>query len=341
LFAPCVLVFLLLSPTYRKWLATPHPYAAFALALALFSPVVIWNARHEFMGFKHTFTLGNRTRDAKPLRWFGDFLGGQALALGPLLFLAELYALGRALRQSRAGGVLADGYRFVVAFGAPIIVICLLLALRSKLEINWPAPTHLMGLAAVGAWFAALWQSRRRRSKVGVTAALTLSLLLTLVAFFPPLLPALGVSVSAKQAKKLNQPYGWQQIMARVEAARQELAREGKPVFVAGVNYRVNSLLAFHLPGQPRTKGMYLNSRRDQYAVWTDPKALVGHSAVLCFDEENPDAVALARRYFASIEPEPPVVVTRPGFSGPAKTWYVYQCRGFKGYDPERHADGY
>lgn len=344
LFAPCVLLFLLLSPSHRRWLTTPHPYLAFLLALALFAPVVIWNARHGWMGFLHTVTLGNRTRDARPLRWFGDFLVGQAIALGPLLFLAEIRALSRAWgrgRRQRPPQGRRDAYRFVWAFGAPILLICVVISLRSKLEINWPAPTHLAGLLAVAAWFAPAWRRGRSGSRAWIAATIGVSSVLTLIAFFPALLPALGLNVSARQAKKLNQTYGWPEIAAGVQAARSDLEREGKPVFVAGVNYRVNSVLAFYLPDQPETKGLYLNSRRDQYWIWTDPKSLVGQNAVLAFDDRNADAVALARRYFASVEALPPLVVTRPGFSGPAKTWYIFLCRDFKGYDPNRHVAGY
>lgn len=336
LIAPCVLLFLLLSPAYRQWLATPHPYLAFGIALALYSPVVIWNAQHGWMGFLHSATLSNRTRDAAPLRWFGDFLGGQAIALSPFLFLAELYALWRLAKNVRD-----DGGRFVLAFGAPVLVVCLLMSLRSKQEINWPAPTHIGGLMAVALYFDGVWRSKRPVGRAGIALTLLVALVVTLIAFFPGLLPAVGLQVSAEAAQKLNETYGWPQIAVRVQAARETLAREGKPVFVFGVNYRVNSVMAYYLPGKPETKGMYLNSRRDQYWVWTDHRALVGQNAVFYLDDENEDAVALARRYFASVETLEPVIIRRPGFTGPAKLWYLYLCRDFKGYDPLRHVAGY
>jgi hypothetical protein len=303
---------------------------------------VIWNAQHEWMGFLHSFTLSNRTRGAKPFRWFGDFVGSQALALGPLVFLAELYVLGHATRRAftRDPEPRADAWRFVAAFGIPVLLFCLVASLRSKQEINWPAPTHLAGLIAVAAWFAAAWGTGWK-ARAAIAGSVALSLLLSAIALFPWLLPALGFRVSARQAKKLNQTYGWEQIAAHVQAGREQLEREGKPVFVAGINYRVNSLLAFYLPDQPQTKGLYLRSRRDQYWIWTDPKQLVGHNAVLALDDYNPDAVALARRYFASVEALPPVVVNRAGFVGPVKTWYVYLCRDFRGYNPEAHVNGY
>ena len=89
-FAPGVLLFLLLSPTHRRWLATPHPYFAFVCALVVCAlPLLIWNARNDWLGFLHLGAVGSRTgtsgdaaavTGATRLRWWGDFWGGQALA---------------------------------------------------------------------------------------------------------------------------------------------------------------------------------------------------------------------------------------------------------------------
>src|SRR6516225_9168592 len=46
------LAFLLSEPRSRPWLMRPHPYAAAAIALALFLPVLIWNARHGWISFR-------------------------------------------------------------------------------------------------------------------------------------------------------------------------------------------------------------------------------------------------------------------------------------------------
>ncbi len=361
LFAPGVLFFLLTSPRYRKHLQTPHPFLAFAIALAGLVPTVVWNARNGNMGFLHTFGLvGNRRRGAAPFRWFGDFLGGQALAVGPAFFIAEAYTVFRlAFRRRETANApdtspdaerRKDALRFVVAFTLPTLAICLLISLRSKLEINWPAPMHLTGLMAVAAAFTSFIDRApgavavaRRRWAVG--AAIGLSVVMAAFFFFPRLAPLLaGRDVSRKLFEKPNEPYGWNEIADRVQAVRARVQREtGRDPFIAATNYRLNSVLAFYLPDQPQTYGLYLNSRRDQYVVWTDPARLVGRDAILVFDNDEAaqNAIPLARRYFATVAEEPPIALTRPGFKGPIKTWYVYVCRDFKGYDPTVHATGY
>ncbi|MBC8101638.1 MAG: glycosyltransferase family 39 protein [Cytophagales bacterium] len=336
LFAPCVLLFLLLSPTYRKWLATPHPYAAFTLALLLFTPVAFWNARHDWVNLRHAAALTSRSRGAPPFRWFGEFLGGQAFALGPFLFLAELFVLIRFTR--RTPGIPDEARRFFGAFGAPILALCLLMSLRSKLEINWPVPAHLAGLMAVAAW---LHLALPTRFRTGLAAGFTVpALLMSGAVFVPDVLPLIGVR-SPVTAQKPLEPYGWSEIAARVQQERVSLERKGKPVFLAGTNYRVNSILGFYLPDRPEMVALYLGTRRDQFGIWSRPQEHVGENAILVLSEKDDEAERLARQVFTRVEGAPSAVVTRPGFIGPIKDWRIFRGYGFRGYDPDRFADGY
>lgn len=355
-FAPSALLFLLLSPPHRRHLATPHPYFAFLLALLVCAPpLAVWNARHDGLFVKHLFAVGNRTGTASSggatavtlalrLRWMGDFWGGQILAVSPLLFVAELGALLR--RGGRSEPVAAAAHRFFLAFWAPLLAFCLLVALRSRQEINWPVSAHVTALMAVAAGFARAWDTKRRIAQTLVAFSVGLALVLTLIVLFPAVLPLLGLRVSSQAAQKLNQTYGWPETAAQVAQARRQMEQQtGRPVFVAGISYRVNSLLAFYLPGRPQTQALFLGTRRDQYLLWTRPETLVGRDALLCLEESDTTARALtlARRVFGSVAPAPgsPVVITRPGFAGPVRVWRLYACRNFRGYDPNDYATAY
>lgn len=336
LFAPCVLIFLIASPRFRPWLATPHPYLAFVLALILFSPVVVWNANHDWVNLRHAAALTNRSRGAAPGRWFGEFFAGQMLVLGPCLFLAEIVVLANLVRANKTAE--SDAGRFYASFGAPILLLCVVMSLRSKLEINWPVPAHLAGLMAVAAWLVTLPTTKQR----GWTTVFILpGMLMSFVIFIPQSLPALGVRVSSTFAQKPLEPYGWPAIASRVQEEREALAREGQPVFIAGTNYRVNSILGFYLPDHPEMVPLYLGKRRDQFQFWSRPQDLIGQSAVLVFSEEDEKALTLARQVFGSVEKAEPAVVVIPGFTGKAKDWQIYRCRDFKGYGIEKFAEGY
>ena len=334
--APGVLLLLFWNPAYRKHLKTPHPYLAFALALVAFTPILIWNLAHAQLGFKHALGLGSHTRGTLLSRVFGDFLGGQALALGPLLWIFELWALAR-LWKSRESGA---GSKFVLALTLPFLLICLAAAAKNKLEANWPAPMHLAALIPSGQWLSQLWT---RRKYFPVVALISTSALLTIFGLFPDAFFRLGVRLSAKTGVKLSENYGWYEIARAVQSVRDRETARGPEPFVAGTNYKVESVLAFHLPGQPPVAGLFLGTRRDQYYVWTDPKSLVGKSAVLCL-ESGPDEaeqLRLARQVFTSVGPPERVNVMRPGVIGTVKQWDIFVCHELKGYDPDIHANGY
>jgi 4-amino-4-deoxy-L-arabinose transferase and related glycosyltransferases of PMT family len=337
LFAPGVLVLLLLSPTYRRWLATPHPYLAFAVAILVFSPVIVWNLQHENLNFIHTLGRGNRTGDGspKPLRWLGDFLGGQLLAVGVVVFLAELYALGRLFRPR------SDADRFLLAFTAPTFLLCLAIALRSKLEINWPVAMHVTGLMAVGALFAGAWERGGwRRPALG--ALLALSGVMIAIGLFPQIVPAVaGPTPARPNMEKPLEPYGWDELAGGVERARRDLEREseGTPVFVASFTYRTASILAFYLPDKPRVEKLQLpGTRRDQYYVWARPEALAGQNAVVAVDTDVEKSAAFLRECFAEVRELPVLTLRRDGFTGKVKEWHVYACRDFRGYPEESPA---
>ena len=335
LFAPGVLAFLLLVPAYRKHLASPHPYLAFGLAALCLAPLFVWNAQHDNVNWIHTLNRGNRATDAAPGRWLGEFWGGQALVLGPGLLILELAALYHALRRP------ADTRNaFVIAFTVPILALCTAIALRSKVEINWCVAAHLTGLLAVAASVGCPppvggQPTGGGQPRPATIAAIAVSALLSLALFLPNVLVIRPFAplVANGTWEKVNEQYGWQTIADAVARERDALVAQpgNTPVFVAGTGYRVCSVLSFYLPGQPFVEKLQIpDTRRDQYNIWTNEAALAGQNAVVALDQNRPEEAAYLRTRFASVA-EPVVVnVTRPGFRGAVKSWYVYRCIGLR-----------
>ena len=54
-FGPVILIWLLAVPELRRWLKSPWPYLGGLVALAIFSPVLIWNADHHWVSFAKQF----------------------------------------------------------------------------------------------------------------------------------------------------------------------------------------------------------------------------------------------------------------------------------------------
>src|SRR5581483_1810920 len=144
------ILFLLLSPAHRDWLRRPQPYLAFGVTLLMYGGVIYWNAHHHWWTFLHVLFLTKKT-SGTPLRRFGDLLGGQALLVGPGLYIAALIAGFRGIAmQERTAGALRC--RFLACVGLPVFLLFCLISFKSKVQANWPACAWLTLVILWAGW---------------------------------------------------------------------------------------------------------------------------------------------------------------------------------------------
>lgn len=154
-------LFLLSAPTGRRWLGRPHPYAAGLLALALFSPVLAWNAGH---GWASLLFQASRAGGGR-LHLFGPVttLLGEALFILPWIWLPLVACAAAALRRGPQG----PGRWLLACLAAPPVLFFLVVSLRSHVLFHWAAPGYLMLFPLLGEAVA------RRRASHLIRGALT------------------------------------------------------------------------------------------------------------------------------------------------------------------------
>ncbi|OPY95155.1 glycosyltransferase [Bradyrhizobium sacchari] len=92
MFAPAVAAFLLVPDWRWRWLRSPYPYLAVLIALATFSPVLIWNVQHDWASFRFQGVRAT-TNYGISLRTFGDYIGLQLGLVGFVMLPVVLSAL--------------------------------------------------------------------------------------------------------------------------------------------------------------------------------------------------------------------------------------------------------
>ncbi|MBI3437196.1 MAG: glycosyltransferase family 39 protein [Proteobacteria bacterium] len=110
--------------------------AALAIALALAAPNIIWNAQHSFESAQQAATnLNINFTNLFNLSRIVEFMTGQALLVGPIVFFVLLGLFARAV--GRAGGQ-SDEDRFLLAFTLPPLMLVTAFAIIARADPSWP-----------------------------------------------------------------------------------------------------------------------------------------------------------------------------------------------------------
>ncbi|NVN84543.1 MAG: glycosyltransferase family 39 protein [Rhodopseudomonas sp.] len=158
-FGPAILIWLLWVPSLRRWLLSPWPYLGGLISLAMFAPVILWNADHQWMSFIKQF--GRARINAFRPGYIAELLPTQFILATPLVFILGamgLYALLRRNAGTSAARVLINAMVWT------IVVYFVWHATHSRVEANWLSPIY--PAAAVAAAVAATvvhWPPRQQR----------------------------------------------------------------------------------------------------------------------------------------------------------------------------------
>ena len=142
-----LLAFILLAPRQRRWLLCPEPYLAAAIALAMFAPVMLWNARHGWISFGFQGGRGAPGGSLKPVQVLAMALG-QIAYLSPWIFAPLLAGLAAAWRKRTE-----ERRLFLICLAAPPIILFTMTPLWGARGLpHWTMPGWFFAFALMGAW---------------------------------------------------------------------------------------------------------------------------------------------------------------------------------------------
>jgi undecaprenyl-diphosphatase len=322
-FAASALGYGLFCATHRHRLRSVKPYVGIALALAMFSPVLWWNAAHGWNSARHVAGLGGAGQTALlQLKFLGDFVGSQIALLSPVVFVGMLWAWVLAFRQPwqpQSWPVV-----FCLWTSVPMVALFFVLSLHTRVYGNWPAAGYLTAGILVAAFFAArpvFWAWL-----VGTAYAVSVVLLsLVLLQTSPWAIP-----LNPRYDRLAKELLGWDKLGAKA-AAMLATMPEPKNTFLFATRYQEASELAFYTPGRPATVSINRWHRPNVYDYWWQDKDLIGQDAigVISAPEEH---LGRLLEVFRKVDPPEALPVYRGrNTTEPVKTYYLYRCYGFKG----------
>lgn len=136
-----ILLWLLLVPANRKWFAAWQLWAAGCVCLVIASPVMIWNATHEWASFAKQFGRVVVT-EPKGALYFGELVAGLAALMSPVIAALAcrgvIKASGVAVQSRSSRDVL------LAASVLPMLLYFGVHALHGRVQANWLAPIYPM-----------------------------------------------------------------------------------------------------------------------------------------------------------------------------------------------------
>ncbi len=248
LLVPVTLAFMLWDRQSWRWWRRWEPYGAALLALAIFSPVILWNAQHDWASF--VFQTSRRLAEA-PRFALHKLLASILVLITPIGALAVVLAFVRpgGAGGARPGDDAARRQRFmVVSVFLPLSVFAIF-SLRHEVKLDWTgAPwTAALPLMAVGMVASAANAAGVRAwlRKAWVPTLVILLLIYGAGLHYLVLgLPGLGYGKHIELV-----PVGWRQFSRRIAviAETTRAATGSEPLLVGMDRYAIASELAFYL----------------------------------------------------------------------------------------------
>jgi hypothetical protein len=272
--APAVVAFILVPAWRGRWLVSPYPWLAALIALALFSPVLIWNAGHDWASFRFQLVRATATHDISP-RNVGEFIGMQFGLVGFVLLPVVLTALAltawRGYRRKDAVAILLST-AVIVPFG-----YFFWKSLTLRIGDTWPMFMWPAGFAAAAINIAMLpregfpqWMIKS--TKAWADRAVVFGIATVVVVFlYYVVIPWNFVG----RIDPIGGEAGYQHV---VDRARAELEKIGA-TWIATTDYRTYAMLRWFFKGEVPVVQI---NERGRYIGFRDPgfNSIKGHTGL-------------------------------------------------------------
>ena len=289
-FGPAILIWLVSIPKLRRWLISPWLYLGGLVALAIFSPVIVWNADHHWVSFIKQIGRA-RIEDFRPA-FIGELIPTQIAFATPLVWILGamgLYALLRRDAGASAARVLINATFWT------IVAYFIWHSLHARVEANWFAPVYpAFAIAAAVAANLTRWDVRQQRV---VDFCLRWASPAGILMFALLIVQANTGALTGyrRDATVRSVGVGWRELADEIEAVR---VRVGATCVLAP-DYGTTGWLAFYLPRgscvvQPTQRIRWVNMPEP------DPASLAGK--LLYVDEARPGGRPYLKEMFARVE---------------------------------------
>jgi dolichol-phosphate mannosyltransferase len=291
LLGPATLLFLIMDRRSRRWFLRPEPYLCTAVALLLLTPVIVWNAQHDWASF--VFQGPRRLHDE--IRFSLD-----ALCIAVLVILTPIGvgSLVLAIIQHNASvrrtmtnmrDIAPRENLFMLVFLLVPLAVFVLFSLFHKPKLNWTGPAWLAVLPLIAWHMTASNEGRFPRINEWMKRAWA-PMLVTLMMLYGGALHYFVLGLPGLPYPEHMILLGWRGLGRQVDAiVRDVVQKTGEEPIVTGLDrYMISSELAFYSRRQgPSGRTEQGGGEPAHFVPVIAGRHLFGHDALM-FEYWNP-----------------------------------------------------
>ena len=316
-------LYIVLHRPMRRWLLQPGPYLAFGLGLLLFSPVLVWNASHDWASF--LFQGGRAVGSWMPRP---DYLLRAILAqagyLYPWIWVPLVVILIRECRDWPRIG--SDQERLWLCLAIVPVVVFTAVACFRPVFPHWGLIGLVSVLPILGSKWAARLEKRPRPTRRMLAACAGFSVVLLAIAIVEYRYGWLQRDARGKwglvdtRTDPTLDLYGWDQVADRLKS----LGLLDDPRTFVFTSYWYQSAHLAHELGRGHPVLSYNADDPRGVAIRSPPDEWIGRDGILVVVGEIEAWPRYFGRWFGSVEPVSDFWVERNG--KPVRRIQLYRC---------------
>ena len=300
LLGPATLLFLCITPSARPWLRRKEPYLCALITTVLFTPVIYWNATHEWASFVFQST---RRLEATPSFSFHHLIGILVFFVMP----AGIISLWTLMRKnvSKKIQIVTKSKRFIQVFTLFPLAFFGVFSFSHEIKFNWIGP----GCLALIPWIAILISNTQNTNRLNSRRSWFVTSFLLLFLYSGSLFVITQGTPERTYQQLFRKFIAWDNLTQQVHdlAKRIEDETHMAPIIVPLDLYNLNSEFSFYqekfLAQGDITKRYRIIGRHIfgipslMYYYWSDKKNLSGKTLiVISKDRGDLDNAAFRKR---------------------------------------------
>ena len=308
LFFPGMGLFWLLAPGQRLRIFLGALVSGL-VALLIFTPVLVWNAQHDWISFRFQLGHGFSRNTHSSLSNILYYIGGLFLLATPLLGGLCFWSCGKGVGSPQRQK------RFLAAFFWIVVLFFGYSSLKASGQMNWAMLAFFSGILLV----AQEWPGYARGWRIATVGLLLVGdALMMTYALLPAQLPG-GARWSECDRRRAHEFFGAKEIAQAVQAKFQESGAD----FLCASSHQVLGRLSFYAP---ELRAILWQPQAGRYRYpWINDRQWAGKTALWATQKQHREDI---QKYFQEVTPLGTLEIAyNPTHK---ETLYFYLARGYR-----------